>query len=169
MLELHGIIMRSRVIQIPAYQHLSGPDVGQSHWLYCEKGPAETVFLLPANEVQSATRAAETVLLCHHWECSVFIYNCLVWLSYQIRQSGLQWTVRTAERITGASLPSLQVLYTSRVRKRAKKVTLVPSHPAHSLFELLLSEHQNKQTQQCFPPGHIPPEQHITHPSTVHL
>ncbi len=31
MLELHGIIMRSRVIQIPAYQHLSGPDVGQSH------------------------------------------------------------------------------------------------------------------------------------------
>ncbi len=51
----------------------------------------------------------------------------------------LQRTVRTAERIIGAPLPSLQELYTSRVRKRAKKVTLDPSHPAHSLFELLPS------------------------------
>ncbi len=51
----------------------------------------------------------------------------------------LQRTVRTAERIIGAPLPSLQELYTSRVRKRAKKVTLDPSHPAHSLFVLLPS------------------------------
>ncbi len=45
----------------------------------------------------------------------------------------LQRTVRSSERIIGAPLPSLQELYTSRVRKRDKKVTLVPSHPAHSL------------------------------------
>ncbi len=32
-----------------------------------------------------------------------------------------------------------QDLNTSRVRKRAKKVTLDPSHPAHYLFELLTS------------------------------
>ncbi len=51
----------------------------------------------------------------------------------------LQRTVGTAERIIGAPLPSLQERYTSRVRKRAKKVTLDPSHPAHSLFELLPS------------------------------
>ncbi len=51
----------------------------------------------------------------------------------------LQRTVRTSERIIGAPLPSLQEFYTSRVRKRAKKVTLDPSHPAHSLFELLPS------------------------------
>ncbi len=36
-------------------------------------------------------------------------------------------------------LPNLQDLYISRVTKRAKKVTLDPSHPAHSLFELLPS------------------------------
>ncbi len=52
----------------------------------------------------------------------------------------LQRTVRTAERIIDAPLPSLKELYTSRVRKRAKKVTLDPSHPAHSLFELLPSD-----------------------------
>ncbi len=86
-------------------------------------------------------------------------------------------TVRTAERIIGAPLPSLQELYTSRVRKRAKKVTLDPSHPAHSLFELLpsgrryssLSTKTARHKNIFFPPGHIPPEQHITHPSTVHL
>ncbi len=51
----------------------------------------------------------------------------------------LQWTVRTAERIIVAPIPDLQNLYISRVRKRAKKVTLDPSHPAHTLFELLPS------------------------------
>ncbi len=34
----------SRVIQISGNLHLSGPEVGQSHWLHCEKGPAEAVF-----------------------------------------------------------------------------------------------------------------------------
>ncbi len=34
--------------------------------VYCEKGPAEVVLPSPAEEVQPATGAAETVLLCHH-------------------------------------------------------------------------------------------------------
>ncbi len=62
----------SRVIQIPGNHHLSGPEEGQAHWLYCEKGPAEAVFPPPAKEVQPATGAAETVLLCHHWDCTWF-------------------------------------------------------------------------------------------------
>ncbi len=60
----------------------------------------------------------------------------------------LQWTGRTAERIIGAPLPSLQELYTSRVRKRAKKVTLDPSHPAHSLIELLPSGRRYRAQKQ---------------------
>ncbi len=51
----------------------------------------------------------------------------------------LRRVVRTAERIIGATLPTLQELYLSRVSKRAGKITLDPSHPAHSLFELLPS------------------------------
>ncbi len=86
----------------------------------------------------------------------------------------LQRTVRTAERIIVAPLPSLQELYISRVRKRAKKVTLDPSHPAHPLFELLSSGRcyrspKQPGTRTVFSPSHIPHEQHITHPSTVHL
>ncbi len=41
--------------------------------------------------------------------------------------------------IIGTTLPTLQELYPSRVNKRAGKITLDPSHPAHSLFELLPS------------------------------
>lgn len=51
-------------------------------------------------------------------------------------------------------LPKLQDLYTSRVRKRAKKITLDPTHPAHLLFELLAAlqstDHQNSQPQEQF-------------------
>ncbi len=50
-------------------------------------------------------------------------------------QSGLL----RGERIIGAPLPNLQDFYISRVRKRAKKITLDPTHPAHSLLELLAS------------------------------
>ncbi len=77
---------------------------------------------------------------CHHRDCPVLIYHCLVWFSYtktDIRR--LQRTVRTTERVIGGSLPNLQELYTSREWKRDKKVTLDPSHPAHYLFELLPS------------------------------
>ncbi len=167
----------SGVIQIPENPHLSGPEVGQSHWLYCEKGPVEAVFPPPAKEVQPATGAAETVLLCHHRVCPVFIYNCLVWFRYQNRHQKTTTDSQTAERIIGAPLPSLQDLYTSRVRKRAKKVTLDSSHPVLSLFELLPSGHRYRslstktaRNKNSFsPPGHVPPEQHITHPSTIHL
>ncbi len=72
---------------------------------------------------------------------SVLCSSITVWFGSATKTDirRLQRTVRTAERFIGAPLPSLQELYTSRVRKRAKKVTLDPSHPAHSLFELLPS------------------------------
>ncbi len=51
----------------------------------------------------------------------------------------LRRVVRTAERIIGTTLPTFQDLYSSRVSKGAGKIPLDPSHPAHSLFELLPS------------------------------
>ncbi len=54
-------IMDSTVAAVESFKflgnhHLPGPEVGQSHWLYCEKGPAEAVFPPPAKE--PATGAA---------------------------------------------------------------------------------------------------------------
>ncbi len=81
----------SEVIQIPGHHHLSAPEVGHSHRLYCEKGPAEAVLPSPAEKVQPATGAAETVLFCHHWIRPLHFNNCLVQLSYQI------WPQKTTE------------------------------------------------------------------------
>ncbi len=65
--------------------------MGQSHRLHCEKGPAEAVLPSPAEEVQPATGAAETILLYHHLISPLHINNCLVQLSYQI------WPQKTTE------------------------------------------------------------------------
>ncbi|KAL0194548.1 hypothetical protein M9458_008120 [Cirrhinus mrigala] len=72
---------------------------------------------------------------------SVLCTSITVWFGSATKSDirRLQRTVQTAERIIGAPLPTLQELYTSRVRKRAQKITLDPSHPSHPLFELLPS------------------------------
>ncbi|KAL0195208.1 hypothetical protein M9458_008780, partial [Cirrhinus mrigala] len=70
---------------------------------------------------------------------SVLCTSITVWFSSATKSDlrRLHRTVRTAERIVGSTLPALQELYLSRVSKKAGKITLDPSHPAHSLFELL--------------------------------
>ncbi len=72
---------------------------------------------------------------------SVLCTSITVWFSSATKSDlrRLRRVVRTAERIIGTTLPTLQELYSSRVSKRAGKITLDPSHPAHSLFELLPS------------------------------
>ncbi len=50
-----------------------------------KKAQQRLYFLHQLREVQPATGAADSVLLCHHRVCPVFIYNCLVWFSYQNR------------------------------------------------------------------------------------
>ncbi len=75
----------SGVIQVPGNHHLSGPEVGHSHRLHHEKGPAEIVLSSSTEKVQPATGAHDTVLLCCYWVGSVLFYNCMVWVSQQIR------------------------------------------------------------------------------------
>ncbi|KAK3568617.1 hypothetical protein QTP86_010634 [Hemibagrus guttatus] len=72
---------------------------------------------------------------------SVLCTSITVWFGSDTKSDirRLQRTVWTAERIIGAPLPTLQELYTSRVRKRVLKITLDPSHPGHLLFDLLPS------------------------------
>ncbi len=72
---------------------------------------------------------------------SILCTSLTVWFSSATKSDlrRLRRVVQTAERIIGTTLPTLQELYSSRVSKRAGKITLDPSHPAHSLFELLLS------------------------------
>ncbi|KAL0185762.1 hypothetical protein M9458_017432, partial [Cirrhinus mrigala] len=72
---------------------------------------------------------------------SVLCTSITVWFSSATKTDlrRLQRIVRTAERIIGTTLPTLQDLYSSRVSKRASKIILDPSHPAHILFDLMPS------------------------------
>src|SRR4029434_5480294 len=55
---------------------------------------------------------------------SVLCTSITVWLgsATKLDKNRLQRTVRSAEKIIGAHLPTIQDLYTSRVRKRAGKI-----------------------------------------------
>ncbi|KAL6098173.1 uncharacterized protein ACO6RY_13525 [Pungitius sinensis] len=46
----------------------------------------------------------------------------------------LQRVIRSAERVIGCNLPSLQDSFASRSLKRARRVLADPSHPGHKLF-----------------------------------
>ncbi len=65
---------------------------------------------------------------------SIICTSITVWLNSATKSdlSRLQSVVRTAERIIGTPLPTLQELYLSRVSKRAGKITLDP-HIQHTL------------------------------------
>ncbi len=73
---------------------------------------------------------------------SILCTSITVWFSSATKSDlrRLRRVVRSAERIIGTTLPTLQELSLSRVSKRAGKITLDPSHPAHSsTLELLPS------------------------------
>ncbi len=97
---------------------------------------------------------------------SVLCTSLTVWFSSATKSDlrRLQRVVRTAERIIGTTLPTLQELYLSRVSKRAGKITLDPSHPAHSLFELLPSgrRYRAQKEQEQFLPSGNPSHEHLT-------
>ncbi len=124
----------SGVIQVPGNHHLSGPEVGHSHRLIVKKAPAENVlsrqlkkFNLPqAHMTQFYSAVIESVL------CS----SITVWFGSASKSDirRLQRTVRTAERIIGVHLPSLQDLYYSRVKNGQVTSSQTPSHPGHDLF-----------------------------------
>ncbi len=69
---------------------------------------------------------------------SLHIHHCLVWIRHQTAQEQTR-TVRTAEKIIVANLPSIQDLHISRVRKQAGHIAEDSSHAGHNLFQLLPS------------------------------
>ncbi len=109
--------------------------MGQSHRLRCEKAQQRLYFLRQLRKLNLSQE-----LLKQFYSAiieSILCTSITVWFSsatkYDLRR------LQTAERIIGTTLPTLQELYLSRLSKRAGKITLYPSHPAHSLFERLPS------------------------------
>ncbi len=151
----------SGVIQIPGHHHLPGPEVGHSHSPHCLKGPAE--------EVQPATGAADTVLLRHHWIRPLHINNCLVQLSYQI------WPQKTTEGSPDCwanhwynppQSPRTVLIQSEQKGWQNHSGPLtsstLPLWTVTVWSTLQSSEHQNDQTQKQFLPSSYPSHEHLT-------
>ncbi|KAK7884028.1 hypothetical protein WMY93_027151 [Mugilogobius chulae] len=50
-------------------------------------------------------------------------------------RKALQRVIKTAEKMLGTNLPSMETIYTQRCRKRAEKIMKDSSHPVYSLFK----------------------------------
>ncbi len=72
---------------------------------------------------------------------SVLTQCISVWYGNSSKQDckALQRVVRLAERISGSTLPSLQVIYLKRCKSRAAKIIKDSNHPGNHLFRLLPS------------------------------
>ena len=72
---------------------------------------------------------------------SVLTFSITVWYGNASMQdkSKLQRVVTVAEKIIGCDLPSLETIYSERVKSRALKIVKDPNHPANSLLAQLPS------------------------------
>ncbi|KAL3059094.1 hypothetical protein OYC64_011094 [Pagothenia borchgrevinki] len=64
-----------------------------------------------------------------------------------LNRKALQREVKTAENITRTELPSMEDLYSQRLRKKSLRIIKDPHHPSHKLFCLLPSGIQTKTTR----------------------
>ncbi len=121
-------IMNSTVTAVESFR-LLGTTISQdmkwdNHRLQGEKGPAEAVLPSPAEKVQPATGAVDTAII-----ESVLCTSITIWFSSATKSDlrRQRRVVRTAKRIIGTILPTLQELNISRVSKRAGKITHITS------------------------------------------
>ncbi len=61
----------------------------------------------------------------------------------------LQRTVNTAAKIIGAPLPSILDIFLTRCSSKAKSIVEDPTHPSHSLFQLLPSGRRYRSIRDC--------------------
>ena len=83
--------------------------------------------------------------LVNFYQCIIesVLTGCItVWYGNMTAQdcNRLQRTVKTAAKIIGIALPSLQNIYTTRCMKKAQNIIKDTSHPANTLFQLLPSK-----------------------------
>src|SRR4029434_6369446 len=83
-------------------------------------------------------------MMVHFYTCiieSILTSSIIIWYAAATAndKGRLQRIIRSAEKVIGCTLPSLQGLCASRTLRRAGKIVADPSLPGHKLFEVLPS------------------------------
>ncbi|CAM4275437.1 unnamed protein product [Leuciscus chuanchicus] len=104
-----------------------------------KKGQQRLYFLRRLRKFGMSTK-----ILKNFYSCvveSVFTSCITVWYGNTTTKDRkrLQRVVKTAEKIVGTSLPTLQAIYHRRVQRRAVSIIKDHTHPQHRLFKLLPS------------------------------
>ena len=71
------------------------------------------------------------------------------------QRNSLSSVVLKAQKVIGSELPYLSSIYMSRLQKRAKRMIKDPTHPAHSLLELLPSGRRYRRPANRYDLGRI--------------
>ncbi|TWW54592.1 hypothetical protein D4764_0122230 [Takifugu flavidus] len=100
---------------------------GPARWRYAQRGmrSRRSPWFLAATETD---RALDDDILVNFYRCTIesILTSCVtVWYGNcsASDRKALQKVVKTAQRIAGASLPSIEDIYRRRCHRRAKKVT----------------------------------------------
>ena len=102
---------------------------------------------------------------------SILTSGITVWFgnTTQSERKSLQRVVKSAERITGVSLPAMDAIYTERCRRRAQSILKDPHHPAHSLFVWRESGHNLRHQRPESISAHTTRFSQSFFPATVRL
>ena len=72
---------------------------------------------------------------------SVLTFSIIVWYGSltETQKGSLDRVVKTASKIIGSDLPTIESIYLERIRSKSNKILNDNSHPANHIFELLPS------------------------------
>src|SRR4029434_10772867 len=105
-------------VQVSGIHNLPESEVGTQHQHHHQEGPAGMYFL---RQLRKYNLPQDLLIMFYTAVIeSVLCTSITVWFgsATKLDKNRLQRTVRSAEKIIGANLPTIQDLYTSRVRKR---------------------------------------------------
>ncbi len=103
-----------------------------------QRGTTAPTLSPPAEKSKPPSTHPHHLLQGYHWERADQLHHCLVRKLLCSSRKTLQRTVNTAAKI-GAPLPSILDIFLTRCSSKAKSIVEDPTHPSHSLFQLLPS------------------------------
>ncbi len=147
--------------------HHRGSHLDHQHHVTLQEGTTAPTLSPPAEKSKSPTTHPQHILQGHHRECADQLHHCLVTgTAVLLTARPLQRTVNTAAKIIGAPLPSILDIFLARCSSKTNSIVKDPTHPSHSLFQLLPSGRRYRSIRarsarllnSFFPPGCESPE-----------